>query len=506
MESGKRRRPEALVLLALAAALVFSCGAPGGASFGTKLALLDASLSDRDFRAAARGFGELYGLARDSGNWLSLAKRSLPAEGIGDKDRATKTAEASLRAFAQNPGIASVAAWLFLRDGRADRAFALFPFPLDPEKHLDLWAEARLELLASRPVAEEESCRLLAEATGEPSWYLEAALLAMRRGDAFSAQAWLGKAISGGLRPPPALLWDAGLNRELADSVGPASSPEDLALAAGAAWLIGDGERALDYWRAAKAGGKLSWKADAAMAALLPPGEGALAAARTLAARYRNEAEALRYAAAILLREGQGAEAAALAPSLEKGSHFLPEALGVELSSTKEGEGRFIARVIRLAEEHRGLAEAREFTLRVLLAHGRWDEYLVVYDGATESDRRDPHWWFWEVAAELLRGDLAAASRVAEAHGPSPRDAEGPEGAFALGLVDSLQGRKAEERFWAALDLSREPAQRAASLKEIGRLEEAAGRHDRAMEAWSAAVLADPDDAEARILASSAKK
>ncbi|HUX37357.1 MAG TPA: hypothetical protein VMV44_05590 [Rectinemataceae bacterium] len=508
MGSGKRRRPEALVLLVLAAALLSACGTAGGDSFQANLARLDAALSARDFRVAAGTFDGLYREARDSGNWLSLAKRSLAAEGIGDKARATKTAEASLRAFAQNPNVASVAAWLYIRDGRADRALALFPLPLDPGKYLDLWAEARLRLLISRPVADQESCRLLADATGDPSWYLEAALLAMRKGDSFSAQAWLRKGMAGGLHPPASLLWDAGLNRELADSVGPDSPPGDLVLAAGASWLVGDREKALALWQRAKSGGNDSWKVDAATASLLPSGDGALAAARALAARYKSEPEALRYAAAILLREGRPDEALALVPGLEKGSQFLPEALGIELGSAKEGEGRFIARAIRLAEEHRGMAEAREFALRVLLAHGRWDEYLVVYDGASEAERSDPRWWFWETAADLVRGDFSAASQVAEALGASPAGAGGPEGAFAQGLVDSLRGREgeAEERFKAALDLSSEPSQRAAALKEIGRLEESAGRHERAMAAWSAAVAADPDDAEARILATGGNK
>lgn len=517
MGSGKPRRAEARgfagqrlaaagLIFACAAAFLISCGAGGSESFPGALSQIDSVLvQGRDSKGLAKGFERLYKLARDSTEWMSLAKRSLRAESLGDRGRLAATAAASLRALPANEEIAVAAAWLFLRDGQGEKALGLFPSPLRPESHLDLWAEARLSQKAARPIVDQEDCRKLAVATGDASWYIDAALLAMRAGDRFAAQAWLRKAISEGQNPAIPVLWDAGLTREILDLLGPSPSPNDAALGADAAWLGGDKSRALALWNSVQASGAdSSWRTTVAIAVLQPPGEAALASARALAKSYASEPEPLRYAAAILLREGASGEAAGLAPALERRSILLPEALGLELDSSKQGEGRFIARSIRFAEEHRDDPLAREFALRVLLAHGRWDEYLVLHDGASAKDRADPRWWFWAMTADILRGDYAGAQAMAR-DGASNYRGEGPEAAFAQGLSATLVGDDATARslFGAALTLSLDGRQRAAALKELGRLAAKAGKKADAIAAFNAAEAADPGDVEARVLASS---
>jgi len=345
---------------------------------------------------------------------------------------------------------------------------------------------------------------MIAVATDDPSWYVDAALLAMRAGDRFAAQSWLREAFRGGLVPELSILWDAGLTGEILDALGPYPAASDAALAADATWIEGDRARALTLWNAALVGtSNPSWRTLAAVAALQSPGDASLAAARDLVARYRSQPEALRYAAAILIREGRSGEAVALAPSLERNSILLPEALGLELESAKQGEGRFVARAIRLAEEHRGEVLAREFALRVLLAHGRWDEYLILHDGASKEDRADSGWWYWAMVADILRKDFVAAE--ARAREATPGIATlAVDVAFAQGLVASLRdhGDAAETLFRAALDLSTDGRERAAVLKEIGRLEASAGRRVGALTAFNAAEEADPGDVEARLLAS----
>lgn len=519
MGSGKPKRAETrglggqqlaasglIFACACAFAFLVSCAGKDASSFLVALSQVDAIIDQgQGAEGLAKGFDRLYKLARDSTEWMSIAKRSLRAEALGDRGRGAATAETSLRAFPANEEIAAAAGWLFLRDGQGERAFKLFPSPLRPESHLDLWAEARLSIRGAHPIVDQEDCRKLAVASGDPSWYIDAALLAMRSGNRFAAQAWLRKAIGEGQSPAISVLWDAGMTGEILDSLGPNPSPNDAVLGADAAWLEGDKSRALTLWNGARMGGSgSSWRTEAAIAVLQPTGETAVASARALAEGNASEPEALRYAAAILLREGESAEAAALAPALERKSILLPEALGLEFDSRRQGEGRFIARSIRLAEEHRDDPRAREFALRVLLAHGRWDEYLVIHDGASPTDRADLRWWFWAMTADILRGDYADADSKAR-DGASNYREDGPEAAFAQGLSASLVGNDAaaQSLFGTALTLSLNGHQRAAALKELGRLAARAGKKADAIAAFNAAETADPGDVEARVLASS---
>ncbi len=514
------RGPLALaIIIATAAFFLISCAEKSAPSFPAGLARLDGLLAGTaSAPEIAKTYNWVYTLARDSTQWLSLAKRSPLAEARGDAKRGSKTADAALRAFPANEGLATAAAWLFLRDGLPEKALALFPSPLNRVRHSDLWVEARLSVAATRPVSDQEDCRVIAAATGDPSWLIEAALLAMKAGDRFAAQAWLRESIREGGQPTTALLWDAGLNDEILAGIKPRAgmtsaaidgpvpplSASDAALAADAAWIDGDKQVAMDLWnRAMGAGSGASWQTEIALAVVQPMGERALADARSLALRFGSRPEALRYAAALLLREGSPSEALALAPALEKGAVLLPEALGIELDSERQGEGRFIARAIRLAEEHRDDPAAREFALRVLLAHGRWDEYLVLYDGASKGDRADPSWWYWAMAADILRGDYPSA----EARAKEAAIGQGGAGlqlAFAQGMVAALEGQGdvAEGFFRDALALSGSGKERAAALKEIGRLEAKAGRNGQALASYAAAEEADPGDVEARLLAS----
>lgn len=481
--------------------LLSSCSPGVKGDFPSALRGLDAALGAGGPTALASAFEAAASRARDSADWLSLAKRALPAEARGDRGRTLRLADEALRALPSSESVAAAAAWLYLRGGRAEKALALFPRPLDPEERLGLWAETRLSLIPGRPLLDPAECGRLGRATGRPSGYYRAALLSLRAGDRFAAQAWLRKAVEGGYRPPTEVLWDAALPEELLSLLPPSAPAAELSLGADAAWLLGRRERAAQLWGAAESL-EPSWRREAALAILSPSGPARLAAARSLVASYPEEAEALRFAALLLEAEGEAEEAGALAPRLLSSGSLLPEALGLELDAGRQGEARFVARAGRLPEEHPAEPGARTFALRVLFAHGRWHEYLQLYDQASTGDRRDPGWWFWSLGAALLRGDLEAAAKAAE-EGSSPRLAPGPEGAFAQGLVAELRGDPAlaRRRFEAALALSTKGSQKAAALKELGRLEGAAGRRAAALAAFAAARAADPSDAEAAILA-----
>lgn len=504
MGSGKRGRPEWIALAILLIALT-SCDSGKSESFAIGLSRLDALLAVKASANLAGAFDRLYRNARTSDDWVSIAKRSLPAEAAGDAGRCAKTADRAIHAFKANETVAAVAAWLYLRDGRPADALGLFDSGLDRMVHTELWAEARLGLIVTKPVVDQAECSLLAKATGDASWYYSAALLALRNSDRFAAQEWLKLSLQGGFQPDLTVLWDAGMDAELLGSLSADSSPGDLALAADAAWIAGDRNRAIGLWRSSSARSSSSWQTEAALASLAASDSARMAAASDLVTRHGSSADALRFAAALFLGEGSIEEAQGLTPRLLKSGVALPEALGLEIEARGEPEGWFAAQATRLAEKYPEVPAAREFALRVLLAHGLWDEYLVVHDGASAKDRADSGWWFWDFSAAVLRGEFEDAASLAAAHAASPDAAQGAAGAFAEGMAASLRGdaATAEDSFRAALTLAADGRERAASLKELGRLEKAAGHTAAAAAAWAEAVQADPGDAEAKVLAAS---
>ncbi|MEI6875203.1 MAG: hypothetical protein WCL50_08755 [Spirochaetota bacterium] len=496
----------------VSALLSLSSCAVGSGDFRSGLAKLDGILlrSPAVAKDIAPEFSFLYSLARSVSDWLSIAKRCRAAEALGDSGRSRVTMEKALRTYPSSEVLLEVAAWLHLREAHPESVLALYSGKIDVDAHPSLWAEAVLALLSSGKVAQDldpSGYARLAETSGDLSWYTDAALAAMRTGDRFAASAWLRAAMREGAIPPLDLLWDGGLFKELTFLIGRNPEPALLPLGGDAAWASGDTATAALFWRRAlRANPELSWKVEAALAAIGPRGEAALASARRISSRHPDEPMAQRFAAALMVREARPREATALVPLLKREDSPLPSLLALELEAGNGSEDRLAAEAIRLCESFADSAVIRAGTMRILLERGRYEDFIVILDEAEAIGLAGPDSWFYSMLARLLRGEENEAKAIAsrEAAAPRGRRSASPSfGAFAEGILLSSEGAlpEARERYQAALNLAESPRERAAILKETGRLELALGDEKKARMLWKAAAEADPGDAEAVLLA-----
>ncbi|MEI6387528.1 MAG: hypothetical protein WCQ50_12885 [Spirochaetota bacterium] len=493
-------------LLFVAALSVMACsnaGEAGGISEG--LLELDARLAagGKDGKARASVFNVLYSRARGAEDWLSLAKRAQAAEAQGDTGRMLQTADRMRKAYPANENLALVAAWLYLRDDQPGKALAMFPKVLDPGVHADLWAEAVMKLGRDSWGTDESVTAKLAVISDDPAWYYEAGLRAMAMGRVADASAWLGKADEAGFHAPIEVLWDALRPADVLAALGRDPPGKRLQLAGDAAWISGRRDLAVEYWkRAIPAGPDSAWKRDAALAATAPDAESAIDRARALVRAHSDFPTARRYAAAIFLREGRmdlaAPELAVLAASTEP----LGLLMALEFNHLGLVEDRSAAAAIRLVEAHADTGLALDGALRYLILYGKYEDFLVLEAEAERMKRTSPDAWFRRMMARVLAGDFAAARQEVVQVVPG-NGAASLSLAYATGLLSELANSPSEAgpAYEAALVLARSPAERCGVLKQIGRFEAAMGNQARAKAAWNAAVEADPEDPEARILA-----
>ena len=143
--------------------------------------------------------------------------------------------------------------------------------------------------------------------------------------------------------------------------------------------------------------------------------------------------------------------------------------------------------------------------LRYLLLHGKYEDFFVLEDEAEKMNRTSPDAWFRRMMARVLAGDFEAARQEIVQTVPGGGTAS-LSLAYATGLLSELTHSPSEARpaYEAALVLARSPGERCAVLKQIGRFEAGLGNQAKAKAAWKAAGEADPEDPEARILATKA--
>ncbi|MFZ4617512.1 MAG: hypothetical protein ACOYM2_15120 [Rectinemataceae bacterium] len=500
------RRVGIPALLVLAALALMACSGATAAS-GISQGLLDLDVllaaGEQNGTSLAAAFNALYSRARSADDWISLAKRAPEAESQGDAGRMLQTATRMRKAFPANENLAQVAAWLYLRDDQPGKALALFPKVLDPGVHADLWAEAVIKLGRESWGIDDSVTAKLALISEDPAWYYEAGLRAMAMGRVSDASTWLGKAGQAGFHVPLEVLWDAGRPADVLSALGRAPSGKRLQLAGDAAWVAGRRDLAVEYWKHARpADADSSWKRDAALAVSSPDSASAISGAQELARTHSAFPSARRYAAAIFLREGRmdlaAPEIAALAASTE------PLGLLMALEFKQEGlvEDRSAAAAIRLVEAHPDSGQALDGALRYLLLHGKYEDFLVLEDEAEKMNRTSPDAWFRRMMARVLAGDFEAARQEVVQTVPGEGTAS-LSLAYATGLLSELTHSPSEARpaYEAALVLARSPGERCAVLKQIGRFVAAVGNQAKAKAAWNAAGEADPEDPEARILA-----
>ncbi|MBL8966871.1 MAG: hypothetical protein JNG85_07675, partial [Spirochaetaceae bacterium] len=395
-----------------------------------------------------------------------------------------------------------------------------------------------------------ERLDLLANAAGEPNFLVDAAILSLASGDRFGAGARLSLAIERGANPGSELLWDAGLHEILAARPDQGVGPAELRLLGDAAYLAGKSDLAELRWQAAlerdPAG---SWKTYASLGALaaeraarrareaatvrrpssevdswaeigvgFDPGRRAEASPadkpagglasneerlyyERLLAAFPADGEAKAAYASFLVRDGREAEAAALLGQDDPaslGSRGARAKLAAE--SLVQPEERVVALAISLAALRDGDGDFLAEAMRLLLARRRWADFLALRDSAAARGLSFPASWYYDAVASALRGDGRAAVSLLEKNGPAN---PGPEAALALGLIYSREGElgTAEARLEVAGDAARDGKELCSVLKARGFLYRKTGDAARARAAFNAAAAADPDDAEAKILA-----
>jgi tetratricopeptide (TPR) repeat protein len=520
--AGFRRAAAALALtsLAAAAAALALTLMMRGPSFEAALRSIDYSLESSPYTAPDSAFASAYRNAAGPGDWLSVIKRARIAEAAGDRGRYVQAATLAIRRQPRSEPVAAAAAHAFLRGGLPERALALFrpasgkgkAAPLSPEGRPGLWAEAFVEAGSPAGAAIRDYARL-ASIVGEGTPYLGASALSAAEGDLAGARYWLVKAMEEGAAAPTDLMWDCGLYEELSARTDLLAGSAELATMGDAAWQAGDRGLARARWeRAIALDPRRSWKPYASLALasgtrtessesywnrlraafLSGPGgaarDGALLAYAAELARKGRDSEALK-----LLDRGEATEAG-------KGALLVLEAA---IRAKSEPEGRIAADFARLAEarpEDRVVAGAR---LRLLAERGFAAELVQAYEAAERKGFRPDNGWFYGAWVLAARGKTAEAADLLAREGS---DAAGPAAAFALGTLKSALGRYSEaaELFERAAAASSGGTERAAALKHKGRALKASGDSIGATAAFKAAAVADPEDAEAAVLARSA--
>jgi len=490
-------------------------------SFEAALGSIDAALAGPTSRSiVSTAFKAAYRNASDPGDWLSVLKRARTSEAAGDRGRYVEAASFALKKNPKSEPVSAVAAHAYLRSGQPEKAFALFSprgsggrdgaaAALSPDRRPGLWAESFVRAARPADATIREYARL-ASIVGDGTPYLGAAVSAMAEGDLAAGRYWLRKAIDERVRAPADLAWDCGLYEELSRRTDEGSGSEELAVLGDAARKAGDIEIAKARWeRSIALEPRRSWKPYASLA--LASGAGTdssrsywerLRAAFLSGPKGASRDGALRAYASELAREGRDAEALRLldgtmASDAEAGALAV---LRIAILGKSEPEGRVAAGYARLAETRPDDPVVLGSRLRLLAEHGLADELVQAYDAATRRGFKPAHGWFYGAWALAARGRTAEAADLIVKAGS---DEAGPAAAYSLGSLRSAQGqvKEAAELFEKAASSSSDGRTRAVALKAKGRALGASGDSYGAAAAFKAATIADPDDAEAAVLA-----
>jgi tetratricopeptide (TPR) repeat protein len=540
MESGRPRAPKlrarpqgaasraaaCLMAAALIAVALVSCGVLGrsrAAAFSSSLGSIDERLSRRsgeyfgatDSRELAKLFAKAQRKASSAKDWLSLLKRANAARSAGDPGLYSSVADRAISSIPKSEPLAAAAAHAYLREGQPEKALALFKNSLSAELRPGLWAESFI-VAASKPQASASvlkasaaDYRRLAELASFPKAYLGASALALASGDRLGAAAWLEKAIAGGVRPSPELLWDCGLYETLATRYESESSSAELAMMGDAAWLVGKGDLARGRWeRSLAKGPRRSWKPYSNLASISAGKEEEESWLARLKSAFlsgpASEARdgALAAYAAALAREGRDAEALAVLKGGEPTSSTAGLLAITELAIRGRSmpEGRLASELERLAADRPGDANVAGEALRKLYARGLFGEVAILESTASGRGLGLEYGWYYQAAMLAGRGDLAGAEKAIL---ESAAGAASAEGCYALGGIYAAMGgpARAAAAYSRAADAARDGGARCAAYKAMGRQLGAAGDSAAAVKAYRAALAADPRDPEAAMLA-----
>jgi hypothetical protein len=507
----------AVAAAAAALAMTLMMRAP---AFESALRSIDSAISSSSRPALEPAFAAAYRNAAGPGDWLSVLKRARASEASGDAGRYAQAASLALRAAPKSEPVVAAAAHAFLRSGTPERALTLFAprgkkgaaASLSPDARPELWAEAFARAGSAESATVRDYARL-ASIAGDGTPYLGAAALAAGGGDLAEARYWLDKAIGEGAEAPSGLMWDCGLYEELARRTDVSAGSEELAVLGDSAWRSGDSALAKERWeRSIALGPRRSWKPYAALAI---SNGAASESSRTYWSRLRaaflsgpagpERDGALRAYASELAREGRDSEALRLldgseASEADKGSL---QALAVAIRGRSEPEGRLASDFARLAEERPGDPVVLGARLRLLAERGLSEELAQAYAAAAKRGVEPEYGWFYAAWTLASAGESALAADIVAKRGS---DAAGPAASFALASLRAALGQylEAAELYDRAGSLAQDGRSRAATLKGKGRALKAAGDSLGAASAFKAAAVADPEDAEAAVLARSA--
>lgn len=515
--------------LALAAALAAACALGGGLiacarrsepSLNALLALIDSGSPS----AGPELFATAAGLATSSSDRLRLLKRASKR----DASLYAEVARAIMDGGATSQTVLLAAFDAFMRSGRyvdASEALAAAGTPADFPLHY-------AELLAIASTAgvklfiEPAAYARVADAVGDPSFLVQGALSAMRRGMPAAARELARAGLAAGAPLPLELLWDVGLFEYLADLDAEfyRDDPAALELIASAAYLAGRYEAALaayelvaalhpDYsWRIYAALGRLA--AYEAMAGALAP-----ASARGAAAAPRPPAELLLPAepdaaerayerllvifgaspeaqleyAYFLSGRGRVRDALAALGSLETLNAERDEGLAAAALGLRASLEPARARAISLAAlaAHPARAAVVDQALAVFASGRLWVDYRSLRASSRDISSALPRAWFWDAIDGLAGGGYAAA--LERFDGPTaPEDAYAAALGAALALTGIGRHAQAAERYAAAVAAAPDAAAKARSLVREGESWRLAREPTKARAAFMAALSLDP--------------
>ncbi len=548
MASGRplKRASLALLLCVGLATLCLGCGSGSSAFSGYRrqldvaLKILDAK-PDRD-----RIFAQAMKVARTPAEWLSLLSRARQARYLGDEGRYEAVASKAVAMEPKSRDVARAAADAWLSAGKPEKVLELFQERLSAEDEPGLWAlavvlAARRSLLPpalERPATFERLATIL----HEPHFYVDAGLLSLESGDFLGASSWFRSALAAGVALPPELMWDAGLVQALATKEDAGAGSRELRLMGDASWMEGDiAKAALRWTRAIKLDPRGSWRSYASLAALagegrakaegytdlsflsigkkgaaMPVGRNVQEAPPSaigdpvpmkgyaaMIAAFPGASGARTAYAAALVRAGRKAEAATwlAVPESERASAPARDLVSrLTVGADIWPEKRLVSEAIRLVNERPGDGDAFSAVMDILLGREDHADFLVLEGSREGAGLSWPRKDFHAACAALLRGDLAKAEEcfgIARAGG-----GDGPYALFALGiLAEGRGGEAARVDMEEALAKATTPRERCAIYKELGRIAASRGDGTRARDAWKAASLADPQDAEAASMA-----
>jgi tetratricopeptide (TPR) repeat protein len=464
------------------------------------------------------------GLASSSSDRLRLLKRASKREA----SLYAEVARAIMDGGALSQTVLLAGFDAFMRSGRyADASEALTAagppaeFPLHYAELIAKASTAGVEL-SIVPAAYAR----VADAVGDPSFFVQGALSAMRRGMPAAARELARAGLAAGASLPLELLWDLGLFEYLADLDAEfyRDDPAALELVASAAYRAGRYEDALavyeliaalhpEYsWRIYAALGRLAASETAAgamapasaqdaAAAPRPPAELLLPTGPDLVERayerllaiFGGSPEARLEYAYFLSRRGRVRDATAALEAMdalgtERNEGFAAAALGLR-ASLEPARARAIA--LDAIARHPAQVAVVDQALAVFASGRLWANYRSLRASSRALASALPRAWFWDAIDELAVGGYAAA--LERFDGPTaPEDAYAAALGAALALTGLGRHAQAAERYAAAVAATPDTAAKARSLVREGESWRAARETAKARTAFMAALSLDP--------------